>query len=39
MCDHLVSLRKSELTAYVGALSPRKIVELNRALRMALDLN
>ncbi len=39
MCDTLVSLHKSELTAYVGALSPRKIVELNRALRMALDLN
>jgi mRNA interferase MazF len=38
MCDNLVSLRKSELTAYVGALSPAKIVELSRALKMALDL-
>jgi mRNA interferase MazF len=38
MCDNLVSLRKSELTAYAGALSPTKIVELTRALQMALDL-
>lgn len=38
MCDNLVSLRKSDLTAYVGALSPAKLVELNRALKMSLDL-
>jgi mRNA interferase MazF len=38
MCDNLVSLRKSDLTNYVGALSPAKLVELDRALRMALDL-
>ena len=36
-CDNLVSLRKADLTHYVGALSPSKLVELNRALKMALD--
>jgi mRNA interferase MazF len=38
MCDNLVSIRKSELTNYVGSLSRPKLVELNRALKMALDL-
>ena len=38
MCDNLVSLRKSELTNYVGALSRAKLAELNEALKMALDL-
>jgi mRNA interferase MazF len=38
MCDNLVSLRKADLTNYVGSLSPAKLVELNRALKMALDL-
>ena len=38
MCDNLLSIRKSELTHYVGALSGSKVAELNRALRMALDL-
>lgn len=37
MCDNLVSLRKADLTHYVGRLSPAKLAELNRALRMALD--
>lgn len=37
-CDNLVSLRKSDLTNYVGALSRAKMVELNDALKMALDL-
>jgi mRNA interferase MazF len=37
MCDNLVSLRKSDLTHYVGSLSSTKLLELNRALRMALD--
>lgn len=37
-CDNLVSLRKSELTQYIGSLSISKISELNRALKMALDL-
>ena len=39
MCDNLISLRKSDLTAYVGALSPAKMAELSRALKMALDLS
>ena len=38
MCDNLVSLRKSDLTNYVGALPRAKFAELNRALKMALDL-
>jgi len=38
MCDNLVSLRKAELTNFVGSLSPAKLVELNRALKMALGL-
>ena len=38
MCDNLVSLRKADLTQYVGSLSPSKLTELNRALKMALDL-
>jgi mRNA interferase MazF len=38
MCDNLVSIRKADLTNYVGALSASKLLELNRALRMALDL-
>ncbi|MGA9996006.1 MAG: type II toxin-antitoxin system PemK/MazF family toxin [Pyrinomonadaceae bacterium] len=37
-CDELVSLPKSALTDYVGALSPEKIEELNKALRIALDI-
>ena len=37
-CDEVVSLQKTVLTDYVGALSPQKISELNRALRIALDL-
>ena len=38
MCDNLVSIRKSELTNYVGTLSRSKLAELNDALKMALDL-
>ena len=37
-CDNLVSLPKSRLTDYVGALSRASIAEMNRALRAALDL-
>jgi len=37
-CDNLVSVPKSALTQYVGSLSPAKLVELDRALRMALEL-
>ena len=38
MCDSLVSMRKSDLTNYVGSLSRSKLAELNHALEMALDL-
>jgi mRNA interferase MazF len=38
MCDNLVSLRKSDLTNYVGSLVGAKVAELNQALRTALDL-
>jgi mRNA interferase MazF len=38
MCDNLVSLKKTDLTQYVGSLSRTKIGELNTALKMALDL-
>ena len=38
MCDNLVSLLKSDLTQYVGSLSPAKLSEMNRALQMALGL-
>ncbi len=37
-CDNLVSLKKTVLTHYVGALSQRKISEVDSALKMALDL-
>ena len=39
MCDNLVSIRKSELTDYVGSLSTAKLTELGDALKMALDLD
>ncbi len=38
MCDNLVSLRKTDLAHYVGSLGPAKLAQLNRALKMALDL-
>ena len=37
-CDELVSLRKASLTDYIGSLSPARLIELNRALAVALDL-
>jgi mRNA interferase MazF len=37
-CDELVSLSKTALTDYVGALSEEKIAELNQALAAALEL-
>jgi mRNA interferase MazF len=39
MCDNLISLRKAELTQYVGSLPQAKSRELDRALKMALDLS
>lgn len=38
MCDNLVSLKKSDLTQYIGSMSRSKIAELNAALKMALEL-
>lgn len=38
-CDELVSLSKSVLTNFIGALSSQKIRALNQALRIALDLS
>lgn len=38
MTDNLVSLRKSDLTQFVGSLSPTKLAEVDQALKMALNL-
>lgn len=38
LCDGLVSIEKSRLTDFVGALSLQKVRELNKALGQALDL-
>jgi mRNA interferase MazF len=38
LCDALVSIPKAALTNYVAALSPRKLAELDRSLRVALAL-
>ncbi len=38
LCDNLVSLRKVQLTRFVGSLARLKIEELDRALKMALAL-
>ncbi|MEK7692348.1 MAG: type II toxin-antitoxin system PemK/MazF family toxin [Bdellovibrionota bacterium] len=38
-CDQLMSLAKSVLTDYLGALSREKKSEMNRALSAALDLS
>jgi len=37
-CDELVSLPKSMLTNFMGALSPDKMDNLEQALRVALDI-
>ena len=37
-CDKLVTLAKSSLTHFVGALSESSIDDLNQALRVALEL-
>jgi mRNA interferase MazF len=38
VCDNLTSLRKTELTQFVGSLSWSKLQDLDRALRIALSL-
>lgn len=37
-CDELVSLPKTALSNFVGGLSPAKLVELKRALQVAVDI-
>ena len=37
-CDELVSLPKSVLTNYIGALPPAKMEMLTQALRVALEI-
>lgn len=37
-CDELVSLPKSVLTNYIGALPPEKMEMLTQALRVALEI-
>jgi mRNA interferase MazF len=39
ICDNLASLRKTELTQFVGSLSYAKVAELDEALRVALALD
>src|SRR6516164_10863043 len=34
MCDNLVSLRKADLSDYIGSLSRSKLASLNEALKM-----
>jgi len=38
LCDNLVSLRKVQLTRFIGSLGRAKVEELDRALKMALAL-
>jgi mRNA interferase MazF len=38
-CDGLTSIRKSELTNFVGPLSPGKLAALDQALKRALGLH
>jgi mRNA interferase MazF len=38
LCDNLVSLRKVQLTRFVGSMARSKVKELDRALKMALAL-
>ena len=38
-CDELVSIDKSDLTHFIGSLSPPRIKELNQALRIALEIH
>jgi mRNA interferase MazF len=36
-CDDLVSIEKSKLTHFIGSLPSHKMVELEKCLRIALD--
>ena len=37
-CDELVSLPKSKLTNFIGRLSEEKLLELNEAIKIALEM-
>ena len=39
LCDSVTSVRKSDLTQFVGSLSSAKLADLNHALKMALELD
>jgi mRNA interferase MazF len=39
VCDNLRSLRKTDLTQFLGSLSPSKLAELDRALRIAVGVD
>jgi mRNA interferase MazF len=39
LCDKLVSLRKVQLTRFIGSLARAKLGELDRALKMVLALD
>jgi len=39
VCDNLASLRKADLTQFIGSLSPTKLADLDEALRIALALD
>ena len=39
VCDNLHSVRKADLTNFVGSLSRSKLAELDEALRIALGLS
>lgn len=38
MCDNLVSLRKTDLTQFLGSMAKSRLGELDDALKLALDL-
>jgi mRNA interferase MazF len=38
VCDNLRSLRKAELTQFVGMLSRARLAEVDKALKIALEL-
>ena len=38
LCDGVTSVRRSELTQYIGSLSPTKLSEVDLAVAVALDL-
>jgi len=37
-CDELVSIPKNRLADYIGTLSKKKMIDLNRALAVALEI-